>query len=105
MRRSCSMSVTRATMAANSSRLAGLACLTWGLVVWVFGESFGAIFALGLSWLSGAPGAALLYAVPACCSRCRPGAGGRRGWAGPCCSPPGPATAGPGSCPQPHRQD
>ncbi|HEY7146820.1 MAG TPA: SCO family protein, partial [Streptosporangiaceae bacterium] len=47
----------------TSSRLAGLASLTWGLVVWVFGESFGGIFAPGLSWLSGAPGAALLYAV------------------------------------------
>ena len=47
----------------TSSRLAGLASLTWGLIVWVFGESFGQIFAPGLSWLSGAPGAALLYAV------------------------------------------
>jgi len=47
----------------TSSRLAGLAGLTWGLVVWVFGESFGQIFAPGLSWLSGAPGAGLLYAV------------------------------------------
>jgi len=47
----------------TSSRLAGLASLTWGLVVWIFGEAFGQIFAPGLSWLSGAPGAALLYAV------------------------------------------
>lgn len=31
----------------TSSRLAGLASLTWGLVVWVFGESFGQIFAPG----------------------------------------------------------
>ncbi len=46
-----------------SSRLAGLAGMTWGLVAWVFGESFGGIFAPGLSWLSGAPGAALLYVV------------------------------------------
>jgi len=43
------------------SRLAGLTSLAWGLVVWVFGESFGAIFAPGLSWLTGAPGAVLLY--------------------------------------------
>jgi cytochrome oxidase Cu insertion factor (SCO1/SenC/PrrC family) len=43
------------------SRLAGLATVAWGLVVWVFGESFGGIFAPGLSWLTGAPGAALLY--------------------------------------------
>ena len=28
----------------------------WGLVVWVFGESFGGIFAPGLTWLFGAPG-------------------------------------------------
>ena len=47
----------------TSSRLAGLASLTWGLVVWVFGESFGQVFAAGLSWLSGAPGAGLLYVV------------------------------------------
>ena len=46
-----------------SSRLAGLASLIWGLAVWVFGESFGGIFASGLTWLAGAPGAALLYAV------------------------------------------
>ena len=40
------------------SRLAGLAGVAWGLVVWVFGESFGGIFAPGLTWLFGAPGAA-----------------------------------------------
>ena len=45
------------------SRLAGLASAGWGLVVWVFGESFGGIFAPGLSWLSGAPGSAALYVV------------------------------------------
>lgn len=45
------------------SRLAGIVSVGWGLVVWVFGESFGAIFAPGLSWLTGAPGAALLYVV------------------------------------------
>jgi cytochrome oxidase Cu insertion factor (SCO1/SenC/PrrC family) len=45
------------------SRLAGLAGGAWGLVVWVFGESFGGIFAPGLSWLTGAPGAVLLYVV------------------------------------------
>ena len=43
------------------SRLAGLASAGWGLVVWVFGESFGGIFAPGLSWLTGAPGAAAVY--------------------------------------------
>src|SRR6266849_7860358 len=45
------------------SRLAGLAALVWGLVVWVFGESFGGIFAPGLTWLFGAPGAVLVYVV------------------------------------------
>ena len=45
------------------SRLAGLASVAWGLTVWVFGESFGGIFAPGLSWLTGAPGAVLLYVI------------------------------------------
>ena len=45
------------------SRLGGLASVGWGLVVWIFGEAFGGIFAPGLSWVFGAPGAALLYAV------------------------------------------
>jgi hypothetical protein len=31
------------------SRLAGAATVGWGLVVWVFGESFGGVFAPGLS--------------------------------------------------------
>jgi cytochrome oxidase Cu insertion factor (SCO1/SenC/PrrC family) len=43
------------------SRLAGLAGVGWGLVVWVFGESFGGIFAPGLTWLFGAPGAVVFY--------------------------------------------
>ena len=47
----------------RSSRLAGLASVAWGLIVWVFGESFGGIFAPGLSWLTGAPGAVLLYVI------------------------------------------
>lgn len=46
-----------------SARLAGLASTAWGLVVWVFGEAFGGIFAPGLTWLSGAPGAVILYVV------------------------------------------
>jgi cytochrome oxidase Cu insertion factor (SCO1/SenC/PrrC family) len=46
-----------------SSRLAGLAGAGWGLIVWVFGEAFGGIFAPGLTWLSGAPGAVSLYVV------------------------------------------
>jgi cytochrome oxidase Cu insertion factor (SCO1/SenC/PrrC family) len=47
----------------RSARLAGLAGLAWGLIVWVFGEAFGGIFAPGLTVLFGAPGAALLYVV------------------------------------------
>lgn len=43
------------------SRLAGVAGAGWGLIVWVFGEAFGGIFAPGLTWFFGAPGAALLY--------------------------------------------
>src|SRR5271169_5190906 len=45
------------------SRLAGAASVGWGLIVWVFGESFGGIFAQGLTWLTGAPGAVLLYVI------------------------------------------
>jgi hypothetical protein len=45
------------------SRLGGLASAGWGLLVWVLGESFGQIFAPGLSWLTGAPGAAGVYTV------------------------------------------
>ena len=43
------------------SRAAGLVSAGWGLIVWVWGESFGGIFAPGLSWLFGAPGAAVFY--------------------------------------------
>jgi cytochrome oxidase Cu insertion factor (SCO1/SenC/PrrC family) len=45
------------------SRLAGLASVGWGLIVWVFGESFGGILGPGLSWLTGAPGGAAFYCV------------------------------------------
>jgi cytochrome oxidase Cu insertion factor (SCO1/SenC/PrrC family) len=43
------------------SRLAGLASAGWGLIVWAFGEAFGGIFAPGLTFLFGAPGAVLFY--------------------------------------------
>ena len=36
-----------------------------GLTIWIFGESFGGIFASGQSWLTGAPGAAAVYVVAA----------------------------------------
>jgi cytochrome oxidase Cu insertion factor (SCO1/SenC/PrrC family) len=45
------------------ARLAGLVSVGWGLIVWAFGESFGGIFAPGLSFLFGAPGAVLFYCV------------------------------------------
>jgi cytochrome oxidase Cu insertion factor (SCO1/SenC/PrrC family) len=45
------------------SRLGGVASAGWGLVVWVFGEAFGGIFAPGLTWMFGAPGAVLFYCV------------------------------------------
>jgi cytochrome oxidase Cu insertion factor (SCO1/SenC/PrrC family) len=47
----------------NWSRLAGLASVGWGLIVWIFGEAFGGIFAPGLSWMFGAPGAVLFYCL------------------------------------------
>ncbi|HTU80333.1 MAG TPA: SCO family protein [Solirubrobacteraceae bacterium] len=47
----------------NWSRLAGLASVLWGLSVWAFGEAFGGIFAPALTWLFGAPGAAVFYCV------------------------------------------
>jgi len=43
------------------SRLGGLSSLAWGLTVWTFGEAFGGIFAPGLTWMFGAPGAVLFY--------------------------------------------
>src|SRR5260370_34688502 len=46
------------------SRLAGLASVAWGLVVWVFGEAFAGIFAPGLTLLFRAPVARLLYLLP-----------------------------------------
>jgi cytochrome oxidase Cu insertion factor (SCO1/SenC/PrrC family) len=45
------------------SRSAGAVSAGWGLVVWVFGEAFGGVFAPGSSWLFGTPGAALFYVV------------------------------------------
>jgi cytochrome oxidase Cu insertion factor (SCO1/SenC/PrrC family) len=46
-----------------SARIAGLTSAGWGLVVWIFGEAFGGIFAPGLTFLFGAPGAVLFYVV------------------------------------------
>ncbi|HUY07430.1 MAG TPA: hypothetical protein VMU99_09250, partial [Acidimicrobiales bacterium] len=45
------------------SRLGGYTSACWALMVWIFGEIFGGLFAPGFSWLFGAPGAALVYFV------------------------------------------
>lgn len=45
------------------SRLAGVASVAWGLIVWSVAEAFGGIFAPGLTILFGAPGAVLCYVV------------------------------------------
>jgi cytochrome oxidase Cu insertion factor (SCO1/SenC/PrrC family) len=47
----------------NWSRLGGLASVGWGALVWIFGESFGGIFAPGASWLFGVPGAVIFYCL------------------------------------------
>jgi cytochrome oxidase Cu insertion factor (SCO1/SenC/PrrC family) len=45
------------------SRLAGLASVGWGLIVWVFGEAFGSVFVPGQTFLFGTPGSALCYVL------------------------------------------
>jgi cytochrome oxidase Cu insertion factor (SCO1/SenC/PrrC family) len=45
------------------SQLAGVTSAGWGLMVWVFGEAFGGLFAPGMTLLSGAPGGVLFYVV------------------------------------------
>ena len=79
-----------AAAVARLSRLAGLASVGWGLVVWVFGESFGGIFAPGLTWLFGAPGAVLIYCVAGRADRAA-----RADWRSPRLGPGGPGRAGP----------
>jgi cytochrome oxidase Cu insertion factor (SCO1/SenC/PrrC family) len=43
------------------SRFAGLSSVAWGLIVWIFGEAFGGVFAPGLTWAFGAPGGVVFY--------------------------------------------
>jgi cytochrome oxidase Cu insertion factor (SCO1/SenC/PrrC family) len=43
------------------SRLGGVASAGWGVIVWIFGEAFGQVFAPGQSWMFGLPGAVLFY--------------------------------------------
>jgi len=45
------------------SRASGAVSVAWGLVIWVFAQAFGGIFAPGVSWLFGAPGSAVFYCV------------------------------------------
>ncbi len=45
------------------SRIGGAVSIGWALCVWVLGESMGGILAPGASWLFGAPGAVLFYAL------------------------------------------
>lgn len=45
------------------SRAAGAVSAGWAVVVWIFGEAFGAIMAPGLSWLTGAPGGVVFYGL------------------------------------------
>ncbi len=45
------------------SRIGGAVSIGWALCVWVFGESMGGILAPGASWLLGAPGGVLFYAL------------------------------------------
>lgn len=45
------------------SRIGGLVSIGWALSVWVLGESMGGILAPGASWLFGAPGSVLFYAL------------------------------------------
>ncbi len=45
------------------SRIGGAVSIGWALCVWVFGESMGGILAPGASWMFGAPGAVLFYAL------------------------------------------
>lgn len=41
------------------------ASVVWSLFIWVFGEFFGAILHPGASWLTGSPGAVLVYTLAA----------------------------------------
>ncbi|MHB1614066.1 MAG: SCO family protein [Actinomycetes bacterium] len=46
-------------------RLGVVASVTWGLVVWVLAEMFGGLLVPGASWLTGSPGAVLVYVAGA----------------------------------------
>ncbi|MGO8884207.1 MAG: hypothetical protein ACLQI7_10970, partial [Streptosporangiaceae bacterium] len=50
----------------RATRWALAASVAWALSVWYLGEGLGGIFGSGATMLTGAPGAALLYAILAC---------------------------------------
>jgi hypothetical protein len=47
----------------RTTKIGLIASMAWGLLVWVIGEGYGAIFSGHTSLLMGAPGAALLYII------------------------------------------
>lgn len=47
------------------ARIACVVAIVASVVIWVLGECFGGLLAAGASWLTGAPGAALVYALAA----------------------------------------
>ena len=67
----------------RTARWALAASVAWALSVWYLGEGLGGLFGGGASLLTGAPGAALLYAVLALAVSPRPGQGGQADLGGP----------------------
>jgi cytochrome oxidase Cu insertion factor (SCO1/SenC/PrrC family) len=67
-----------AAPAGRWSRVSGAVSIGWGIVVWIFGEAFGGIFAPGLTVAFGAPGAVVIYAVGGALVALPP-----RAWLGP----------------------
>lgn len=47
----------------RGARFALIGCFAWALTVWVGGEGFGGMFMPGMSMLTGAPGAVIIYAI------------------------------------------
>jgi cytochrome oxidase Cu insertion factor (SCO1/SenC/PrrC family) len=45
------------------SRSAGWVSAAWAISVWIFGNGFGGLFVAPISWMTGAPGAVLFYAL------------------------------------------
>ena len=73
------------------SRLGGLASVSWAIVVWVMGEGLGQILTPSGTWLFGAPGAVVFYAVAGALD-----SAARVGVARPCYRSPNPPRHGRG---------